>query len=181
MINLSDTIVGVVMIAVIGGYVFVNQVQGAPNEAVLGEISQIMNDLESELKQVEGYDGSIPQDAPLKNLLEEGKNTILMGKPSDPPLMPDIHETDKQQWLGGCLTDDKHWSLLRSDYSALTQIPERWHAPTIKVCLDRNGSKGPNLEGFDVIWLSFSRTGSPHITLIPVATDSVGLKSLSVP
>jgi hypothetical protein len=173
--GLPDTIVGVCLVGVIAGYVLVNQAQGLPSEAVLAEISVIMNDLESELHTVERSNGHLPPNVNLASLLDQGQHTAIVGQAGDPPLMPDVVKRNDQHWLGGCPVDEGTWVLLRKDYSALTQIPADWDKPVIQLCLDRNGPRGPNMEGYDVIWLSFSRTSSPHITLIPARTEATRL------
>jgi len=159
----SELLMCVLLIAVSWGYLSLSQAQNTPKEAALADTSVILSDMESELKTVETPSGKIPAGTNLYQLLTHSPHIALIGKSSDPPLMPDISGTH----LGGCPVNDQNWTALRYDYAALTQIPTTWDDPHIKLCLDRNGPAGPNLPGYDVIWLQLSRTGSPHVTLIP--------------
>jgi len=166
----SEALMGILLIAVSWGYLSLSQAQNTPKEAVLADISVILSDMESQLKTVETRSGAIPENTNLLTLFQHGASTALVGKSTDAPLLPDISGTDKSPHLGGCPVDDTQWTVLRLDYAALTQVPERWTTPTLKLCLDRNGPGGPNMNGYDVIWLQLSRTGSPHITLIPASS-----------
>jgi hypothetical protein len=164
----SDNVIGITLLAVVAAYSVINQSQAAPKEAILGEISQIMNDLESEMEKAELPNGMIPAHTNLYALLRESPSRAVIGQVGDAPLVPDIVEDETRgNTLGGCVIGNEQWAMLRMDHSALTEITDNWHQPVIKICLDRNGSAGPNLEGYDVIWLSFSRISSPHITMIP--------------
>ncbi len=165
----SDTILDVSLMALIIMYLAFNQTTGhAPAEAVLGQTSLIINDLEAELGRQGTSGGIVPAGLNLPQFFKSAKNTAIVGKKDDAALMPDITQTDGNIRLGGCPINANDWIILRVDQSALTGIPEQWVSPSLKLCLDRNGGKGPNKEGYDVIWLSMSRTSVPHITLLPV-------------
>lgn len=174
----SDTLIGITLIAVLVGYFMLNQTETARSEAILGELSQIMNDLEQTLRQKESYPGMIPADIPLTHLLKSAQSSAMVTTAKDPSLMPDMQEDEASHrvTIGGCPLSGGNYALLRYDHVALTEIPEIWRADHLKICLDRNGALPPNREGYDVIWLSVSRQGSPHVTLIPV--NSVPQSSL---
>ncbi len=171
--NIADTLTGLVFVAVATGFVLANHPYLMPSEAVLGEVAMVIHDLESELATVEHTNGVIPRGVDLGQLMRHSPATAIIGKPGDPPLMPELSEENGRTLLGGCPADIEHWSVLRMDHALLTGIPDRWEPRTVKVCLDRNGANGPNREGYDVIWLAFSRTGSPHITLIPSGAERI--------
>lgn len=166
--NLANALMGILLIVVSSGYLMLVQNRQEDKEAVLAEISQSVSSLEADLKSVEGANGRILPSVSLLAVLKRSPKTAVVAQHGDVALVPDIRKHNDATWLGGCKVDTANWVVIRTDYAILTQVPQDWQTPVVHTCLDRNGPQGPNLEGYDVIHLSWSRVGRPHITLLPV-------------